>query len=807
MRKLRSLFCFILLLINGIVFSQDQLSITQINGNATPPGGPPAAVALANTCPNATYQLTVRLENTGGNLVGSSITVNVEVNGPNRANNGGAAGVDVVVNPLNIAAAATQDVVVILNLSNPGANSLNVTISGAAVAGEAGADLNNNSAIANITSNAIAASATLNSDVGSIICEGDLVTISSGGGSTYHFFINGAPLTAIPTSNSSFNTTSLADGDVVSVTVVDASGCITNNTLTFTVNQSPNSEGAGTLVDLNPKTAADGFVTTDLQKDRITISGSSAGANESYFVNINGTLIEYKTVGVVNNNTIASQLADKIDDLAFINTAIVSTVGATSEIEITGLNSGADYTMEVSSSVTANATIGVQRLQAAKTITICDTASIIQASGPGTVTGWAFTLNGAPPAFLGFAVVGAEATLTSPPNNSLLRVLGSNAAGCSSEKYVNIVVNEITSAGVIGSNQDICIGQEASTIQSLSVGTASSSDAVISYSWYFNNGAGWTEFAPMVTTENYQPEGLMLTTSFRRQTISTLNGMACTEDSNEITITVKNALNAGQARDNATTNTTVAICSGTNAALLEVNGGEGAALDIEFEWQKSINNADWTDEGVNTATYDPTENLLVNTYYRRVTRRISGGVPICEVFSLPVLIRINTINPGVIENNQTICDGDLAGVIESTSPALGAGGDGTITYQWQVWSGAAWGDVVGANLENYSPGVLAVGTHRYRRGARSTLLGVDCPSGSFEFSNEVIITVAAALVGGTAQTAGVVDVCSGGNAPPLTVAGGTAAGAGIEFLWQTSTDNVDWVDAGVTNEAWDPAGA
>jgi len=50
----------------NFVYSQDvdNVSISQINGNATPPGGPPAAVALPNTCPNSTYELTITLENT-----------------------------------------------------------------------------------------------------------------------------------------------------------------------------------------------------------------------------------------------------------------------------------------------------------------------------------------------------------------------------------------------------------------------------------------------------------------------------------------------------------------------------------------------------------------------------------------------------------------------------------------------------------------------------------------------------------------------------------------------------------------------
>ena len=182
-------------LLSSLVYSQDILEISQLNGINVPGVPPPASIALPATCPNASYQFFVTITNNSGgtiNFGGSPLNVNVTVTGSNPASyNLGAGG--------SLANGASATVSFTINLSNPGNNTLTASITGAAIAGEVAPNLDDNLAAATITSNAVATNATLNSSAGTTICEGDIVTISSGGGSTYHFFLNGAPLTVNPT--------------------------------------------------------------------------------------------------------------------------------------------------------------------------------------------------------------------------------------------------------------------------------------------------------------------------------------------------------------------------------------------------------------------------------------------------------------------------------------------------------------------------------------------------------------------------------------------------------------------------------
>ena len=92
----------------------------------------------------------------------------------------------------------------------------------------------------------------------------------------YHFFLNGAPLTVNPTNDSSFSMTTLSNGDKISVRVVDVSGCISTNSKTFTVNQTPNSGGGGTLVDMQGSVAGEVEESTEFQIDRIQITNNNS---------------------------------------------------------------------------------------------------------------------------------------------------------------------------------------------------------------------------------------------------------------------------------------------------------------------------------------------------------------------------------------------------------------------------------------------------------------------------------------------------------------------------------------------------
>ena len=77
------------------------------------------------------------------------------------------------------------------------------------------------------------------SDIDNIICSGESVTYTGSGGSLFEFFVNGVSQGAFSPLNT-FNTSSLVNGDVVSVVVTSPQGCSDPETMTaITVNATP----------------------------------------------------------------------------------------------------------------------------------------------------------------------------------------------------------------------------------------------------------------------------------------------------------------------------------------------------------------------------------------------------------------------------------------------------------------------------------------------------------------------------------------------------------------------------------------
>src|SRR5690606_23421851 len=86
------------------------------------------------------------------------------------------------------------------------------------------------------------------SDADNTICAGTPVTISGTGSTMYQFFVNGLPQGSL-SATSSFTTSNLGDGQVVSATG-STNGCSnTSNTITFTVNPVPTVTLSGSDAD------------------------------------------------------------------------------------------------------------------------------------------------------------------------------------------------------------------------------------------------------------------------------------------------------------------------------------------------------------------------------------------------------------------------------------------------------------------------------------------------------------------------------------------------------------------------------
>lgn len=145
-----------------------------------------------------------------------------------------------------------------------------------------------------------------NANNDNIICEGDVVNFSASGGVQYEFFIDGQSQ-GPPSSSNGFSSSTLSDGDEITVIVTDGNGC-TDETLfgdgfnmepiTITVNETPNLTGLSLstsnpnnefcesepiLINLNVNAPLQGNFTIDYN-----LSGANNVFNQKVNVVING---------------------------------------------------------------------------------------------------------------------------------------------------------------------------------------------------------------------------------------------------------------------------------------------------------------------------------------------------------------------------------------------------------------------------------------------------------------------------------------------------------------------------------------
>ena len=359
-----------------------------------------------------------------------------------------------------------------------------------------------------------------------------------------------------------------------------------------------------------------------------------------------------------------------------------------------------------------------------------------------------------------------------------------NSKACSDiSSVVEVTVNDID-PGVIEDNQTICYGSDPAAITS---NTDASGSGSITYQWQSStDNVNFSDIAG-ATAPDFDPAALTQTTYFKRIATSTLSGTPCSDESNVITITINN-VNGGSVGNDQT------ICNGDDPAAFNsiVNAsGSGA---ISYQWESSADNVNFAVvAGATSLIYD-SPSLTVDTWFRRVATSTLNGNS-CSALSDTIAVTINDIDPGVIEVDQTICNGDDPLEITSNTDASGTG---TITYQWQQSNdNINFFNVPLATDMFYDPPVLYQ-TSYFRRMATSTLNAKNCS----EVSNSVSITVNYVTAGnlGSNQT-----ICFGDDPDAFTELSPATGSGTLSYQWQRSIDNITFSDiAGATNSTYDP---
>ncbi|MDP1747439.1 MAG: hypothetical protein Q8L90_17835, partial [Bacteroidota bacterium] len=263
------------------------------------------------------------------------------------------------------------------------------------------------------------------------------------------------------------------------------------------------------------------------------------------------------------------------------------------------------------------------------------------------------------------------------------------------------------------------------------------------------------------------PAGLAVTTTYRRITTSTVNGVGCTANSNDITVTV-----------NAVTGGTIAaaqtICSGGDPFAFTESVGSTGSGPLTYQWKYSTDGYGIT--LAITSTYDVPAGLAATTTYRRITTSTLGGVT-CTAASNDIIVTVNSVTGGTIAAAQTICNGgDPAAFTESVLST----GSGALTYQWKQSTDGYTAILAITAAYDVPSGLTATTT--YRRITTSTLGGVPCTA----TSNDIIVTVQSAVTGGAIASAQ--TICSGGDPAAFTESSASSGSGALTYEWKRSTD-------------------
>ncbi|WP_419213145.1 gliding motility-associated C-terminal domain-containing protein [Maribacter sp. X9] len=375
-------------------------------------------------------------------------------------------------------------------------------------------------------------------------------------------------------------------------------------------------------------------------------------------------------------------------------------------------------------------------------------------------------------------------------------IVSNNAKVCTDFSTESTVfVNAIT-AGVIGSNQNVCAGETPNSLLSLSNTSAA---GTVSYAWESSTdgGSNYSSIAG-ATGATYTPGVLAATTVFRRLDSSVLNGKTCTTYTNGITITVAGSISGG---DGSAAQT---VCEGEAPTSLSVTNGTAAGTGIAFQWFSSTDNINYTPiAGETGETLSFSGGISASTYYSREVNQTTGGNT-CTAMSTPTLVTLLSLSEGSIGQTQTVCGGASVPPLTSTADAVS---NGSITYSWESsLDNATWGTIAGANQATYTPAITDELQTYYRRRATATLQGTTCDVVTqpvIVYVNRFDDAVNHRITFSNGSTAPF-EICNQADPAAFDVNFDLIASGNLSYQWQVSNDNVTFSDiSGATNALYD----
>src|SRR5579871_2270728 len=350
--------------------------------------------------------------------------------------------------------------------------------------------------------------------------------------------------------------------------------------------------------------------------------------------------------------------------------------------------------------------------------------------------------------------------------------------------------NVFTSGSIdlTNSGQTICYGGTPGTIGSAV--DASGGDNSITYSWR-SSADGYTAAISGATGATYTPPaGLTVTTSYQRYANDGTCNTTPTLSGGTWTVNVDAQFTSGSID---LTNSGQTICyggtPGTIGSAVDASGGDNS---ITYSWRSSADGYTAAISGATGATYTPPAGLTVTTSYQRyandgtcnTTPTLSGG-------TWTVNVDAQFTSGSIKTDGETICNGQTpTKTIGSATDA--SGGDGTITYSWEISTdgGNNYTPISGANGSSYLPTQSITTTTLYRRLAND---GTCNTTPTLSGGTWTVNVSPSTLITGDLSTTPY-NICSSpvGTAPTLSV---VASGSGtLTYQWYSnSTGTVDLI--------------
>ena len=233
------------------------------------------------------------------------------------------------------------------------------------------------------------------------------------------------------------------------------------------------------------------------------------------------------------------------------------------------------------------------------------------------------------------------------------------------------------------------------------------------------------------------------------------------------------------------------ICFGEDPGILNSVASGTARGVLKYQWYSSENNGATWDIIVDAenSSYDPEAGAFPTRLFKRTSTSTFNGVD-CSADSNVITVSVaEEIEPGVLNSNQTICEGDIP-------TSLTVSGGSTFGDQSINWYASADGEIyndTGITTASFSPPEITQTMFYKRRITRTSLNNLTC----FVETNAVKVTLNIVDAG---DIVGNQSVCEGSQPDALVEVNGATGSGQLSYQWWSSPDNQTYVEVAGANQ-------